>query len=76
MRKLSIFLATLGGLIFTFSYSYAKTWTCYRYVDGKPTGGFIKVEAETKEEAEKKSYNKYKKELNYNLDYTKCYLSI
>ncbi len=72
MKKLSIFTAVFGVFMFMFSFSYAKTWTCYRYVNGESTGGFVKVEADTKEEAEKKSYKKYKK-LGYEVDYTKCY---
>ena len=49
----------------------ADTQTCYRYVDGSPTGGFVKVQASTKQEAEQKSLEKYKK-LGYKVDYTKC----
>ena len=49
----------------------AETWTCYRYVDGGPTGGTVKVEASSKQEAEKKSLEKYKK-LGYRIDYTVC----
>ena len=49
----------------------AETWTCYRYVDGSPTGGFVKVQVNNKQEAEQKSLEKYKK-LGYKVDYTKC----
>jgi len=53
------------------SFLLADTWTCYRYVDGSPTGGFVKVQASSKQEAEQKSLKKYKK-LGFKVDYTKC----
>ena len=67
MKKIILTLSTLA----VFSSLTASTWTCYRYVNGQPTGGFVKVSADTKEEAEKKAFDKYK-ELGYNLDYVKC----
>ena len=69
--KKAIFVLAILGLV---SSVVAKEWTCYRYINGKPTGGFIKVQADNKEEAEIKSMKKYKK-LGYSLDYTKCEVS-
>ncbi|RUM59368.1 MAG: hypothetical protein DSY59_04570 [Persephonella sp.] len=57
-----------------FSFSLAedlKTWKCHRYLNGEPTGGFVKVKAKTKEEAEKKAIKKYK-EIGYKIDGVKC----
>ena len=65
MTKIIIGSMLLGSLLL------ADTWTCYRYVDGSPTGGFVKVQASSKQEAEQKSLEKYKK-LAYRVDYTKC----
>lgn len=63
----------LGLLVFfgSVNIASASTYVCYRYVNGSPTGGFIKVQANSKSEAEKKSFKKYKK-LGYSLDYTEC----
>lgn len=47
------------------------TFTCYRYVDGKPTGGWINMKADSKEEAEAKAYARFK-ELGGQVDYAKC----
>lgn len=65
----------LGLLVFFGSVDIASastyTYVCYRYVNGGPTGGFVKVQANSKSEAETKSFKKYKK-LGYSLDYTEC----
>ena len=66
MKKFIVALLFLASQVV-----FAKSWDCYRYVDGKPTGGFVKVQADSKKEAEKKSEKKYKK-LGYSLDYTEC----
>ena len=47
-------------------------WTCYRYVDGKPTGGVVYVYANSKDEATKKALYKYRKELKYRVDSVNC----
>ena len=65
MKKL-----VLLGLVSSFM--FASTWTCYRYVDSNPTGGFVKVEAYSKYEAEKKALRKYREELKYKTDFVKC----
>jgi len=67
MRKLM-----LGVLIAGFGFANASmSWTCYRLVNGEPTGGFVKVMADTKQEATKKAIEKYKK-LGYNFDGVNC----
>jgi len=65
MKKL-----VLLGLVSSFM--FAVTLTCYRYVDGEATGGFVKVEAYSKYEAEKKALKKYIDDLGYKTDYVKC----
>jgi hypothetical protein len=54
----------------TFAHAESK-WTCYRYVDGKPTGGTVSVYASSKEEAARKALEKYKK-LGYRIDSVDC----
>ena len=67
MKKIPLILSlALVGEI-----AFATNFVCYRYVDGKPTGGFLNVKASSQEEAERISKEKYKK-LGYSLDYTKC----
>jgi len=69
MKKLVIMgLASITMATFA---NASMTWTCYRYVDGGPTGGFVKVSADNKEEATKKATEKYKN-LKYRFDYVKC----
>lgn len=53
----------VSTVLFMFvSVLYASTtFTCYRYVKGKPTGTWIKVKADSKEEAEAKAYARFKK---------------
>jgi len=46
-------------------------YECSRYVGGDYKG-FIKVVANSKEEAENKAYKKYKNELKIKVDYVKC----
>jgi hypothetical protein len=65
MKKIILVLTVLS------SFTFAAEWVCYRYVAGKPTGGFIKVTAETKQEANKKALEKYKK-LGYKIDSVNC----
>jgi len=70
MKKI-VFVALVSGI---FSNLFASKYICYRYVNGKSTGGYIKVYADSKSEAEKKSLKKYRDELDYTTDYTKCKL--
>jgi len=73
---ISIGLIGLGVVFFTGvspKISLAEdTYICYRYVDGEPTGGFIKVKANSKEEAERKALREYREKLNMRTDYVKC----
>jgi hypothetical protein len=69
MKKLVLALALLGFA----STSYATTYTCYRYVNGEPTGTWISVTADSVSEAESKAYQRMK-ELGGQVDYAKCRL--
>ena len=73
----STFLAiSLSVGLFCLSSSSAsageRTYECYRYVKGKPTGGWINVKASSKSEAESKAYRRFK-ELGGRVDYAKCH---
>ena len=68
MKKLLL----IAALSLFASTSYAEsTWTCYRYVDGKPTGTWVKVKASSKSEADRKAYSKMK-DLGGRIDYANC----
>jgi len=67
--KKTIFFILLSGLSGSL---FASEWTCYRYVDGGPTGGYIKIYADSKYKAEKKALDKYRDDLGYRIDYAKC----
>ncbi|HFU76158.1 MAG TPA: hypothetical protein ENK66_07925 [Arcobacter sp.] len=56
MKKLLLGLVLFVGLM---SVASAKHYKCYRYVNGSPTGGHVKVEAYTKSEAVNKALAKY-----------------
>jgi len=66
MKKLILF-----AILPTIGIYASSTWTCYRYVDGSPTGGFVKVTADSKQEATQKAIEKYKK-LGYRFDSVNC----
>jgi len=71
MTKLKkLLFAILASLIIA-SVAYAATFTCYRYVNGHPTGGWISVKADSKAEAEAKAYARFK-EIGGRIDYCKC----
>ena len=68
MKKLLL----VSALSLFASTSYAEsTWTCYRYVNGSPTGTWVKVQASSKSEAESKAYAKMK-EIGGQVDYAVC----
>lgn len=67
--KKSIFALSLLAL--TATTAYADTFKCYRYVDGSPTGGYIKVEADSKSEASEKALQEYK-DMGKRVDYVEC----
>ena len=50
----------------------SSKWTCYRYVDGKPTGGVVYVYADSKNEAVSKDLKKYREELHLSVDSVEC----
>lgn len=67
MKKLLMAVLLIGFS----SSSFASSFTCYRYVNGHPTGGWISVTADSKSEAESIAYNRFK-ELGGAVDYAKC----
>ena len=69
MKKLFLSFTLLVGLV---TLSNAKTYECYRYVNGKPTGTWIKVKASSKNEAYTKAMEKFKK-LGGRVDSTNCH---
>ena len=71
MRKLLLGLVLVMGLV---SASNAKTYKCYRYVNGSPTGTWIKVQASDKSEASSKAYDRFK-ELGGRVDSVNCHFT-
>lgn len=69
MKKLFFGLLLLS--LSSVSYSNYSTYDCYRYVNGKPTGSWIRVKADSKEEAESIAYSRMK-ESGGVVDYAKC----
>ena len=69
MKKLilsSVAIATISSIA-----NASIKYECSRYVSGDYKG-FIKVVANSKDEAKKKAYTKYKNELKMKVDYVKC----
>jgi len=50
----------------------AQTYTCYRYVDGKPAGGHLKISASSKEEATRTALDRYRNKLKKRVDSVNC----
>jgi hypothetical protein len=71
MKKVLLGLALLVGLSSVVS---AKTYKCYRYVNGEPVGNWVKVEADSKENAYSKAMEKFK-DLGVKADSTNCEFS-
>ncbi|ARJ65916.1 hypothetical protein WV31_09735 [Magnetospirillum sp. ME-1] len=46
--------------VFLSTEAHASSWTCYRVVDGKGDGGFVKVDAASESEAIIKAIAMYK----------------
>jgi len=70
-------LCILAGALFLFCHAGValageRTYECYRYVKGKPTGGWINVKASSKSEAERKAVRRFK-ELGGRVDYARCH---
>ena len=73
MKKLLFSVILLAMTFMSYSPSFAgqHKFTCYRYVNSKPTGGWIYVKATSKTEAESIAYERFKK-LGGRVDYAKC----
>lgn len=65
-------LLAATALMMMASASYASSYECYRYVNGHPTGTWIKVQADSKSEAEAKAYARFK-ELGGQVDSVNCH---
>ncbi len=46
--------------VFLSTAAHASSWTCYRVVDGKGDGGFVKVDADSEAEAVRKAVAMYR----------------
>ncbi len=71
MKKVLLGLALLVGMS---SFASAKHYKCYRYIGGKPIGNWVKVEADSKEEAYSKAMEKFK-DLGVKADSANCEFS-
>jgi len=71
MKKILFGLALLVGLG---SVANAKTYQCYRYVNGEPVGNWVKVEADSQDEAYTKAMEKFK-DLGVKADSANCHFS-
>ena len=69
MKKLLLGSALLMALV---SLSEAKYYECFRYVDGHPTGTWLKIQASSTSEAESKAYDRFK-ELGGRVDSVNCH---
>lgn len=68
MKKI---LLTVPLLLIFASMSYANTYTCYRYINGEPTGNWIKIKADSKSEARQKAFIRWE-ELGVRADSCNC----
>lgn len=72
MKKLAGLAAmVLFGLLATQAQA-SMSYECSRYVDGKPTGGHVKVTAASRAEAERIALNRYRNELKMRTDSVNC----
>ena len=69
MKKLLLVTVLLVGVM---SMANAKTYECYRYVNGSPTGTWVKVKASSKDEATSKAMAKFK-DLGGRVDSANCH---
>lgn len=51
--------------------AFADSFTCYRFVDGKPAGGYIAAPVSSKDEAARKAVQEYK-DMGKQVDYVEC----
>ncbi len=71
LLMVAFLMATVLVLNIGTAWAGEHTYECYRYVKGKPTGGWIKVKASSKSEAERKALIRFK-QLGGRVDYAKC----
>jgi len=71
MKNILFGLALLVGLS---SVASAKTYKCYRYVNGSPVGNWVKVQADSNDEAYSKAMAKFR-ELGVKADSANCHLN-
>ena len=69
MKRLLLGLVLVVGLI---SATNAKTYKCYRYVNGSPVGNWVKVQASSKNEAYSNAMAKFR-ELGVKADSANCH---
>lgn len=69
MKKL---LPTLALMLLAGSAYADRTYECFRYVDGQPTGGHVNVQASSKSEAEAKALAHYRDDLKKRTDSVNC----
>lgn len=72
MKKCFVFGIVAACMLLAASFVEARrTYVCYRYVKGRPTGGWIYVKAENRYTAEVKAYIRFK-EIGGRVDYAVC----
>jgi transposase len=69
MKNLFFVLVLMMGLV---SISSAKTYKCYRYVNGSPVGNWVKVQASSESDAYSKAMDKFR-ELGVKADSANCH---
>jgi len=72
MKKLIPLTLVMAGLLLASNPAFAAHFKCYRYVNGSPTGTWIRVEAASKSEAESRSMARFR-ELGGRVDSTNCH---
>ena len=68
-------LLFLGLILASTTSLFAGYYKCYHYVNGKPTGGYVKVKASSKSYAADKAMQKYK-DMGKRTDYVKCRVAL
>ena len=75
MKKTVAVACTLMSMMAFSTVAFGQRYECYRYVDGHPTGSFVNITADTKEEATIKAMKKLKK-LGGRVTSTNCKIKI
>jgi len=74
MKKLVLSVLGVAVWLLATTPAFADArYQCYRYVDGKPTGGWIHVRANSKSEAETRALQRYRGELKLRTDSVNCH---